>query len=658
MIKKIPHVLLLMICMLVIVHSMMPLKTVHAGTYNGADLAAAILVDPATLISSSYTDTDSSGTRQACVSTGLGIIQPTHGSSFVLLSTGIAGIYPVTSNGLNPGSERGNWFRGGQYGTPRDRATLTLTLQVPAFMHYLYYDVQFFTTEYPDYLNSQYNDQLTITVQSPSQGTTTYIINVNGGDFVLNANDILGSGFDVFATSGNPSDVDWLTTTPIPGAADAGATALTGREHPVSPNEQITVTFDIVDVGDNQFDSTAFIDNLHFTGFAQANLIARKTVVDLNGDEPEPGDILEYRITISNIGTAPQTNNPGYEFEDLIPQFTTYIPGSATKSSGTIAYSASQNKITWDGGIPAQSSVILTFRVQINQSLADGTIISNQGTVFWDSNEDGINDKTELSDDPNVDDGIDIDGDGDTGDDDPTIVIVSSFEVPVQLIENFANDPTGEKATQSYEDILWFETTTQSIQSAFSVAGDYHYHTPKSFKTKLRSSTGFEYWNYSLRALNCDVTAWEIWFACGNTSEPYDLYLEFKNTAGTTIAKIKILYSNEGTELPLEYLAKIYYLAPGNTWIQLNSKFTNGALYGGVLGDTWWYKLRIERTSNEQITYKLYQSNQGVVDDRTSGTLGTPFSDLSSIKWSTTADPIVCPIFFWDDHLLELQPRN
>ena len=122
-----------------------------------------------------------------------------------------------------------------------------------------HYDIQFFTLEYPEYIGTQYNDKITITVDSPSQGTTEHIIDVNGGDFVLNANDLNGSGYDVFATSGNPADVDWLTTTPNPTGADGGATALVGREHSVSPNEQITITFNIEDIGDNQFDSTVFI---------------------------------------------------------------------------------------------------------------------------------------------------------------------------------------------------------------------------------------------------------------------------------------------------------------------------------------------------------------------------------------------------------------
>jgi len=97
-------------------------------------------------------------------------------------------------------------------------------------------------------------------------------------------------------------------------------------------------------------------------------------------------------MTISNTGTADQNNNPGDEFEDFIPENTTYVAGSATASSGTINYNSDENKITWDGSISGESSVVLEFEVTVDPGLENGTIISNQGTVFWDSNEDGIND--------------------------------------------------------------------------------------------------------------------------------------------------------------------------------------------------------------------------------------------------------------------------
>jgi len=113
-------------------------------------------------------------------------------------------------------------------------------------MHHLYYDIQFFSSEYPEYIGSQYNDQVIITVDSPYEGMSEYTIDVNSGDFILNSLDIPGSGFDIFAQSGNPMLVDWVDTTPrIPGA-DAGATALITRGHPVHPFEHVTITFNII----------------------------------------------------------------------------------------------------------------------------------------------------------------------------------------------------------------------------------------------------------------------------------------------------------------------------------------------------------------------------------------------------------------------------
>jgi len=634
-------------------------EPVNATSYNGHDLAVALLVNQSTLISSSYVDKDTAGHRMEAVVTSRGNLLPTDGSTFILLSTGRADLINATSDGLNPGSERGNWFQGGQYGNPRDEATLTLQLHVPTYMHYLYYDVQFFTVEYPDYVGTQYNDQLTISVNSPSKGISTYIINVNGGDFVFNAHDapLLGTGYDLFAQSGNPDGVDWLQTTPNAHGADAGATALVGREHPVSPGENVAITFDIKDAGDNQFDSMAFIDNLHFSGYAKAHILARKTVADLNGGLVQCGDILQYDITISNIGTADQSNNPNHEFEDLIPTNTQYVPGSGTASTGTINYDPGTNKIVWDGAIPAQSSIALSFKVTINQGLVNNTKISNQGIVHWDENEDGINEKNELTDDPTVnDDGIDQDGDGDTRDDDPTIVTVWSYEPPTILTEDFADfdDIVGGRATDSYQGQVWFETSQHAGQCNFEVAPTYYYLTAKSFKTKLRASGGIQYWNYSFSMFNSHIVSWEVWFACGNSSEAADLCLDFKTMSGSMIAKIKLDYVHvDNTSLSSAYQAKLSYDIPTG-WVQLNSSHPHGYLYNG-----WWYKLRIEKNGDTAMNYSLSQSRKGVdaiVTDFNIGQpgLGSPFSSLTRVEWYSTRNPVVCPIVFFDEHTISL----
>jgi len=643
-------IIIAIILLLTNIFMICPPEKVKAGSYNGEDLARAILANQSWLVSSLYTDTDTMGRhRQGIVNLSLGTMHPTNGSTFALLSTGIAGTSIVTSGASNPGSERGSWFAGGQYGYPRDEATLTMTLQVPQYMHYLYYDVQFFSAEYPEYVGTQYNDKLTITVNSPSKGTTRYIFDVNSGYFVLDSNAIPGTGFDIFAQSGNPNDVDIVDRTPRTPGADAGASDIIpmgGFDHPVSPNEQITVTINIKDAGDNQFDSAAFIDNLMFWGEAKTEIIARKTAQDLNGGSLEPSDTIKYTVTISNTGKASQGNNPGNEFEDLIPMNTTYVPGSATATSGTITYSG--GKIIWNGGIPAESSVALTFKVNVNQDAENGTIISNQGTVYWDSDENGTNDATELTDDPSVDDGIDQDGDGETGDDDPTNMVVIAFESPSMVIEDFSDDNAGEKATQSYYGRNWFETSEGTPESVFEVASGYHYSTANSFKTKIRSSGSLQYWNYTLSELDRDMKWWEIWFACGNTSEASDLYLDFKNTAGSDIARIKFEYDHAGTEPPTDWVLRLYYWDPAAGWNRLNSDFSGGYLYNN------WYKLKIEKNGLNYINYSLYRTNKGLVDFKTGGQSGAGFSNFARIRWSSTKNPVVCPMFFWDEHRLGL----
>ena len=631
--------------------------TASALSYSGEDLARAILANQSTLVSSSYTDTDTIGNRQAVVLSSFGGFTPTNGNTFALFSTGIAGTSIITTDAQNPGDERGTWFKN-KNSHPRDSATLTMVLKVPLYMHYLYYDVQFFSAEYPEYIGLQYDDQLTISVYSPSKGNSQFILDVNSGYFVLDSNDITGTGFDIFAQSGIPADIDIVDKTPRLPGADAGASdviPIGGVTHPISPNEQITVTIKIEDVGDNQIDSAALIDNLMFTGYARTNIIARKTYEDVNGGYLESGDTIKYTVTISNSGNANQNNNPGNEFEDIIPDNTTYVPGSMTATSGTINYSADTNKITWDGNIPAESAVSLTFKVIISEGLTNGHIISNQGTAHWDSNEDGTNDANELTDDPHIDDGIDQDGDGSTDDDDPTNTVVLAFEPPSQVTEDFSDEPAGASAIQSYMGKTWFKTNADTLGNNFEVASAYHYSTPNSFKTQIRANGGKQYWNYTLSELQRNLEWWEIWFTCGNNSEESDLYLDFKDNNGSYVARLKFEYVHNGYQLPTDWVVAMYYWNPDiSGWSRLNSDFTDGIIYDGYLYGSW-YKLRIEKPKlSNTITYTLSRMCKGVVDSKTGGELSASFSNLASIEWSSTKNPAVCPMFFWDEHKIGL----
>jgi len=637
-------------------------NTVHAGSSNGENFARAVLANESWLIDSSYTDTDEYGTRQAMVLSSLGTMSPTNGNSFLLISTGIAGSTPATTNEWNPGDERGSWFDGGKTGYPRDEATLIMTLQVPEFMHYLYYDVQFFSSEYPEWVGSVYNDKLTVTVNSPSYGSTSYVFDVNSGYFVLESDGLPGTGFDLYATSGYPGGVDWVGTNYIAGAADAGASDLIpigGSTHPVSPLEIITVTINIKDTGDNVLDSAAFIDNLMFTGYAKADIVARKTVQDLNGDDVKQGDTLKYTVTISNTGGALQRDNPGYEFEDSIPNNCTYVSGSVTATSGTVQYLSGDDKVVWDGSIDPESSVSLTFQVMVNGSLSNSSLIRNQGTVYWD--DDGSypfdNEAIELTDDPHSDDGIDSDGDGETDDDDPTDLYVFCFEAPTEVTEGFSDDERESAAEQSYMGRMWFNTSYESGESNFEVVDGYFDDTPKSFKTKMRYAGSPQYWYYNITSLEGCLSAWEIDFKCGNATEQSELIADFVNSDGQSIAKLKFSYVHEGLNNPVDWVVKLSYWSPSiSNWKEFNTD-TQGYLFNH------WYNLRIEINDEFHITYILTKKDVGPIDSVQDLSLeelittyvpGSLDSNLAYIKWENSLNPVVCPMFFWDDLRLEL----
>jgi len=123
--------------------------------------------------------------------------------------------------------------------------------------------------------------------------------------------------------------------------------------------------------------------------------------------------------------------------------------------------------------------------------------------------------------------------------------------------------------------------------------------------------------------------------------------MTFKNLFGNVITNLKIEYFQDGFDYPSDYNAKLYFQS-STQWIQLKSDYLGGYLYNG------WYKIRIERYGDSYINYSLYEVDKGLVDARSGSAFGPPFSDLACIEWSSTKNPIVCPIFYWDEHMIGL----
>ena len=110
------------------------------------------------------------------------------------------------------------------------------------------------------------------------------------------------------------------------------------------------------------------------------------------------GGTVTYTVTLTNNGTAAQADNAGDEFTDVLPASLTLV--SATATSGTATPNVGTNTVTWDGSLAALGgAVTITITATINAGTA-GTTISNQGNISFDSDNNGTNDGTAVTDDP------------------------------------------------------------------------------------------------------------------------------------------------------------------------------------------------------------------------------------------------------------------
>jgi uncharacterized repeat protein (TIGR01451 family) len=131
------------------------------------------------------------------------------------------------------------------------------------------------------------------------------------------------------------------------------------------------------------------------------------------------GSTLTYTIVLTNTGIGPQADAPGDEFTDVLPAELELL--NATATSGNAFPDLATNTVTWNGSIAAGASVTLTITADILPS-AGNLNVSNQGTISFDGDGDGVNDASALTDDPA----------GPT-DSDPTVIVagIPASEIPV-----------------------------------------------------------------------------------------------------------------------------------------------------------------------------------------------------------------------------------
>lgn len=172
---------------------------------------------------------------------------------------------------------------------------------------------------------------------------------------------------------------------------DADVVAVDG----LIPNGATSASIGLVTGGESYYPGvvTAAIDLFAPT------LTSQKTVTDLDGGLVEPGDVLEYGITLTNTGLDAAV---GVRLTDPIPPNTTYEPGSLAIAAGAgagpqsdaaaddlaelagpavIFRLGSGATATSGGSLGIGETTALRFRVKVAAATPVGTVIPNAATT-------------------------------------------------------------------------------------------------------------------------------------------------------------------------------------------------------------------------------------------------------------------------------------
>jgi len=173
---------------------------------------------------------------------------PKQGSSFAVLSTGLASRAPTPNNSNSLSYSLGGLSN--SQGT--DLVRLTLQLKVPADRNCLNVDFAYYSEEFPEFVGSSFND--------------TFTAELGGTNLSIKGNDVTAPLNFAYDISGNLISVNTVAgVTGNTGTTYDGATPLLTARQKVQPGQTTTLVFSIQDLGDSAYDSAVFLDNFRWT---------------------------------------------------------------------------------------------------------------------------------------------------------------------------------------------------------------------------------------------------------------------------------------------------------------------------------------------------------------------------------------------------------
>jgi uncharacterized repeat protein (TIGR01451 family) len=186
------------------------------------------------------------------------------------------------------------------------------------------------------------------------------------------------------------------------------------------------------------------------------DLVATNSSLDIDGGVVDPGDLLEYTLTVSNIGTDAARN---VVLVDAIPADTTYVAGTITQDSDSRTDPVDADNADYDGTnpgaitvnvgtLPSGGSTTITLRVLVDEQAADGAVVENQATVAATCLDDRVTDSTEVA----HNDALELGNDPDDPFDDDSVKdqVVSRAEIAVVKNADRSTAEVGETVGYGY----------------------------------------------------------------------------------------------------------------------------------------------------------------------------------------------------------------
>jgi uncharacterized repeat protein (TIGR01451 family) len=154
----------------------------------------------------------------------------------------------------------------------------------------------------------------------------------------------------------------------------------------VSDPTESTLVFNVCEVANNGVcPGSATSTTAAPTTILHSNLSdSAKSVLDKNGGDPEPGDVLEYTITLAeNLGVDATGALVVDDMPDHVGSLTVIsTPAGSTDSSTATGGANNTGKLQLSGiTVPANGSVTIVYEVTIAGGTADGTTIDNTATI-------------------------------------------------------------------------------------------------------------------------------------------------------------------------------------------------------------------------------------------------------------------------------------